>query len=248
MFASPLRGIRNRGLIVLVSDAMALHTRCTIAPALILSVFRTTFTGGRSSRPLLRDRQVNAVDPLARERKESTGAASLARIGHCKSIGSQCAVDSDLADYVAFSQRNARHGHGGGPPRACSSGTGEQSRASGLVFLVGAADCVLDAIRDLRSRHRAGHPQVRAQASGHFPELHSAGGEETAEQSTRDPFIHPDLPARGNTRQPVKVSGRLCRDPSLSLPTEPPGATPKCPTRSHCPTWSQYLSVLSRSE
>src|SRR5260370_29605052 len=94
MFASPLRGIRKRGLIVLVSDAIALHNRSTIPPALILSVFRTTFTGGRSSRLLLGDRQVNAVDPLAREGKESTGAASLARIGHCKSTRSRCAVDS----------------------------------------------------------------------------------------------------------------------------------------------------------
>ena len=44
---------------------------------------------------------------------------------------------------------------------------------------------------------------LRCLSLGPFPELHSAGGEETAEQSTRDPFLHPDRPARGNTPQPV---------------------------------------------
>jgi hypothetical protein len=151
---------------------------------------------------------------------------------------------SPISSLFVHGRTNRR---GGGPPRGCSGGTGEQSRASGLILLVGAADCVVDAIRNSSSRHRVGHPQVRAQASGDFPELRSAGGDETAEQSTRDPFIHPDRPARGNTLQPVRVSGRLCRDPSLSLPTGPPGATLKCPRRSHCPTWSRCLSVLSRS-
>jgi hypothetical protein len=55
-----------------------------------------------------------------------------------------------------------------------------------------------------------------AQASGHFPRPLSTGGEETAERSTRDPFIHPDLPDRGNTPQPVKFPAGFAEIPRFS--------------------------------
>ena len=45
------------------------------------------------------------------------------------------------------------------------------------------------------------------QASGHFPQSLSTGGEETAEQSTRAEFLQPDPPTLGMTPQPIEDTG-----------------------------------------
>jgi len=47
------------------------------------------------------------------------------------------------------------------------------------------------------------------QASSHFPQPLSTGGEETAEQSTRAEFLQPDPPSLGTTPQPIEDPGQL---------------------------------------
>jgi hypothetical protein len=58
------------------------------------------------------------------------------------------------------------------------------------------------------------------QAFGHFLQLLSAGGEETAEQPALPGFLHPALPVLGTTDEPIKNPGELCRDCGLSVAKE----------------------------